>query len=164
MTRYVLPFIILSATAFLAVSCASSKKNATDHYVYTIDDKALYDTIVKLDSILFSYYNTCDVNLDKHAAFYSDSIEFYHDGGGLATSKADVIGGIQKYVCGKVRRDLVKGSIEVYRIPNFGVIEMGVHKFFNSQEPNAVPHPGRFIIIWQQTKGGWKIRKVISLH
>jgi hypothetical protein len=145
------------------VSCVANKQT-TEQYVYTIDDQSLYDTILKLDSIFFHYYNTCDVNFDKHTAFYSDSIEFYHDKGGLSAIKADVVGGIKKYVCGKVRRDLSKGSIEVYPIPGFGAIEMGLHKFFNYQEPNAIQHPGRFTIIWQKTKDGWKVRKVISLH
>jgi hypothetical protein len=157
MNKLLIPALLLFA------SCVA-KKQATEQYVYTIDDQSLYDTIVKLDSIFFYYYNTCDVNFDQHAAFYSDSIEFYHDKGGLSTIKADVTGGIKKYVCGKVRRDLVKGSIEVYPIPGFGAIEMGLHKFFNRQEPNAVQQPGRFTIVWQKTNDGWKVRKVISLH
>jgi hypothetical protein len=164
MTRYFI-LIIFLVIASLVVSCTGSKKNTNDHYVYAIDDRALYDTIVKLDSIFFSYYNSCDVNLEKHAAFYSDSIEFYHDKGGLSTSKAGVLEGIKKYVCGKVSRYPVQGSIEVYPIPGFGAIEIGLHKFFNKEEPDATPHASRFTIVWQYTKeAGWKIRKVISLH
>lgn len=147
------------------MSCVSSRKNKADQYIYKIDDQKLYDTIVQLDSIFFHYYNTCDINFERHAAFYSDSIEFYHDKGGLSTNKADVISGIKNYVCGKVRRDLVKGSIEVYPIPNFGAVEIGLHKFFNRLEPDAPQHASRFTIVWQFTKeNGWKIRKVISLH
>lgn len=164
MTRYFLPFTFLITIAWLSISCASTKANKTEQYVYTIDDQKLYDTIVKLDSIFFHYYNTCDVNFDKHAAFYSDSIEFYHDKGGLQTIKAEVIGGIKRNVCGRVARHLAKGSIEVYPIPNFGAIEIGLHKFSSNQEPNAVPHPSRFTIVWQHTSKGWIIRKVISLH
>ena len=46
---------------------------------YKPDDKKLYDTIVHLDSLFFAAYNNCDVNLETHAAFYADSVEFYHD-------------------------------------------------------------------------------------
>jgi hypothetical protein len=35
---------------------------------YKPDDPVLYDTIAKLDSIFFSAYNTCLVNLDKYAS------------------------------------------------------------------------------------------------
>jgi hypothetical protein len=164
MTRFYILIICLAPAVFV-VSCGASKQQASAKYVYTIDDQRLYDTIVKLDSTLFYYYNTCDVNFDKHAAFYSDSIEFYHDKGGLSTNKADVIGGIKKYVCGRVTRELISGSIEVYPIPNFGAIEMGLHQFRNKEEPDAKPHASRFMIVWQYTKeAGWKIRKVISLH
>jgi hypothetical protein len=156
----------LSLFALCIISaCSGSRKTSADTYQYTIDDRELYDTIVKLDSLLFHYYNTCDVNFEKHAAFYSDSIEFYHDKGGLSTNKADVIGGIKKYVCGKVTRELIRGSIEVYPIPNFGAIEMGLHQFRNNQEPDAKPHASRFMIVWQYIKEkGFIIRKVISLH
>jgi hypothetical protein len=33
----------------------------------------------------FPCYNSCD--MDKQAAIYGDSLEFYHDKGGLMTSK-----------------------------------------------------------------------------
>jgi len=49
----------------------------------------LYNTIVHMDSVYFNAYNTCD--MDKQAAIYADSIEFYHDGSGLETLKKDVI-------------------------------------------------------------------------
>ena len=132
---------------------------------YKPDDPKLYDTIVKLDSIFFSAYNSCLINVDKYAAFYSDSIEFYHDQGGLSRSKAGIVEATKKNICGKVTRELVKGSIEVYPIKGYGAIEMGLHIFHNSQEPPPKdPKVGRFVLIWQQTKDGWKISRVISLH
>lgn len=149
--------------AIITYSCTTSK-SSTNTYKYTIDDQALYDTIVKLDSTFFNYYNTCTDNLDKYAAYYSDSLEFYHDKGGLSTSKKDIVEGTKNNICGKVTRELVKGSLEVYPIPHYGAIEMGLHKFHNSQDATAIPHPSRFTIIWQQTDDGWKISEVISLH
>jgi hypothetical protein len=122
----------------------------------------LYNTISKLDSVFFTAYNTCD--MDKQAEFYSDSIEFYHDKGGLSTSKKEILESIKKNICGKVTRELVKGSVEVYPIPNFGAIELGLHRFHNKQEPNAVPHDSKFIIIWHEKNGKWEISRVISLH
>ena len=132
---------------------------------YKPDDQPLYDTIVQLDSLFFDAYNTCSVNLDKYALFYSDSIEFYHDKGGLMTSKAELVEATKKNICGKVTRELVKGSIEVYPIKGFGAIEMGLHKFHNSEEPAGTPSKvGRFVIIWENKNGEWKIKRVISLH
>ena len=132
---------------------------------YKPDDPILYDTIVKLDSIFFSAYNTCQVNLDKYASFYSDSIEFYHDKGGVSRSKAEIVEATKKNICGKVTRELVKGSIEVYPISGYGAVEIGLHIFHNNQEPHSKnPKVGRFVLIWQHTLAGWKISRVISLH
>lgn len=122
----------------------------------------LYKTIAALDSIYFTAYNKCD--LKTQAALYSDTLEFYHDRGGLDTSKRNVIASIEKYICNKVTRELVKGSIEVHRIPGFGAIEIGLHMFHNKLEPDAKPHPSQFIMFWQQRGNEWKITKVVSLH
>jgi ketosteroid isomerase-like protein len=122
----------------------------------------LYNTIVKLDSIFFNAYNTCDIN--KQAAFYSDSIEFYHDKGGLMTSKQDILEATRKNICGKVTRELVKGSIEVYPINGYGAVEMGLHKFHNNTEKDAIPHASKFIIVWHNKNDNWTITRVISLH
>ncbi|ANE51605.1 nuclear transport factor 2 family protein [Flavisolibacter tropicus] len=152
------------AAVFLIISITFQNKATAQDYKYTSRDQKLYDTIVHLDSVFFGYYNTCNVNLDKHAAFYADTLEFYHDNGGLTKSKQDVVEGIRKNVCGKVTRELIPGSIEVYWIPGFGAIEMGVHQFRNKEEPNAKPHPARFMIFWQYRNNEFKITKVVSLH
>jgi hypothetical protein len=146
------------------VSCTNSSNKSSD-YRYKPDDQKLYDTIVHLDSLFFRYYNTCDVNLEKYAAFYSDSIEFYHDQGGFSKSKTDIVEATKKNICGKVTRELVKGSIEVYPIKDYGAIEMGLHKFHNNTQKETQPaKESRFIVIWQHKAGEWKIARVVSLH
>lgn len=150
---------ILSITFF---ACTTTSKNAFIPSAYPAGSKELYDTIVGLDSALFHAYNTCD--LEKYAAFFSEALEFYHDKGGLDTNKAHSVDGVRKYVCGKVTRHLLKGSIEVSPIPNYGAIEIGVHGFTNNQEPNAKMHNARFVIIWKREKTNWVITRVISLH
>ena len=75
----------------------------------------LYNTIVHMDSVYFNAYNSCD--MATQAAIYADSIEFYHDGSGLETSKKDLLKAIKENICGKVTRQLVNGSIEVYPFP-----------------------------------------------
>ena len=150
---------------FMIMAVLSSLNHtAAQTYHYQPRDQKLYDTIVHLDSLFFAYYNTCSVNLDKHSAFYADTLEFYHDNGGLSKSKQEVVEGIRKNVCGKVTRELIPGSIEVYWIPGFGAIEMGLHQFRNKEEPNATPHPARFMIFWQYRNKEFKITKVVSLH
>lgn len=156
-------FIILAFFLFGYLVPANTQPPLT--YQYEPPDLALYDTITKLDSMFFDAYNTCTINLDRYASFYSDSLEFYHDQGGFMNSKTDIVEATKRNICGKVTRELLKGSIEVYPINNYGAVEMGLHIFHNNQEPPP-EHPkiGRFIIIWKHESDGWKIAKVISLH
>jgi hypothetical protein len=155
---------ILYGLMLLLVPCVmnAQKKMAAPIYEYKPDSQELHDAIVRMDSIFFGAYNTC--KMDVQASIYADSMEFYHDKGGLTNSKKDVLDGTQKYVCGKVTRQLIPGSIEVYPIHDYGAIELGQHKFFNNQEPNEPQHVSRFMIFWKKTGNDWKIAKVISLH
>lgn len=122
----------------------------------------LYQTIVQLDSIFFAAYNNCDV--EKQRELISEDLEFYHDQGGLSTSKEDILKALETNICGKVTRELVEGSIEVHAIPDYGAVQMGLHKFHNSEEPNAISKPSKFVTIWKRDDDDWQITRVISLH
>ncbi|ADV47484.1 hypothetical protein Celal_0127 [Cellulophaga algicola DSM 14237] len=146
------------------LSCKATKTDGNSHTIpkYSPIDAALHQSIAAMDATFFEAYNQCD--LEKQASIYSDTIEFYDDKGGLMTSKQGIIDGTKKNICGKVTRTLVEGSIEVYPIKDYGAVEIGYHKFYNNQEPDAPSIPSKFIIIWQHSKDSWKITKVISLH
>ena len=122
----------------------------------------LYETVARLDSVFFTAYNNCD--LAAQEKFYADSIEFYHDKSGLETSKQKILESTKKYVCGKVTRELVPGSLEISPLPGYGAAVLGKHMFRNNQEPNAKPRPSRFLIIWKNNNGTWQITRVVSLH
>jgi hypothetical protein len=115
-----------------------------------------------MDKVFFDAYNTFNIEIKK--SIYSDSIEFFHDKAGLINSKSELIQGTLDNICGKVTRQLVPGSIEVYPINNYGAVEIGFHRFHNNQEPDANSTPSKFIIIWKRENSNWKITKVISLH
>ncbi len=145
----------------LIASATASAQNK-DAYTYKPESKELYDTIVHMDSVYFNAYNTCD--MDKQAAIYADSIEFYHDKGGLMTSKQALLDAIKKNICGKVTRVLVKGSVEVYPISGFGAVEIGLHRFINHAESEIPSKPDKFIVIWRLKNDKWQITRVVSLH
>lgn len=129
---------------------------------YVVSDQQLFNEIVAMDQTFFDAYNNCD--LEKQAEIYADDIEFLHDKGGLMTSKTELIESTKKYICGKVTRQLVANSIEVYPINNYGAVEIGFHKFYNNQEHDAESKPSKFIIIWKKDHQNWKITRVVSLH
>jgi hypothetical protein len=158
-TTFITSFLIL----IVLISCQSE----TEKYIssienYTPVDKELYDEILEMDEKFFNAYNNCD--LETQASIYSDRIEFFHDKGGLMTSKEQIIEGTKNNICGKVTRELIEGSVEVYPINDYGAVQIGYHKFFNNQEPDAESIPSKFIAIWQNDNGTWKMTKVISLH
>jgi hypothetical protein len=154
-------FTLLALLISLFTSITASAQSQ-DTYVYKPQSQELFNTIVQMDSVYFNAYNACD--MDKQATIYADSIEFYHDGSGLETSKKALLAAIKENICGKVTRVLVKGSIEVYRIPDFGAVEIGLHRFINHAENNALSRPDKFIIIWRFRNDKWQITRVISLH
>ncbi|MEJ2585023.1 MAG: nuclear transport factor 2 family protein [Robiginitalea sp.] len=122
----------------------------------------LYQTVIALDDAYFTAYNTCD--METQAKLLCDDLEFYHDQGGLSTSKDEILKSIEANICGKVTRELVQGSVEVHRIKDFGAVEIGLHKFYNNQEPDAESKPSRFITLWKEENGSWKMHRIVSLH
>lgn len=125
-------------------------------------NKTLYNTILEQDRIYFEAYNTCDLILQNK--MIPEDLEFYHDKGGLMTSKSDYMEGLKNNICGKVTRQLVAGSVEVFPINNFGAVQIGMHTFYNNQEPNAISKPSKFIVIWKKEANIWQMSRVVSLH
>jgi len=156
-----LKLILFSVLITMAVS-ASVSAQSQDKYVYKISSQELYNAIAHMDSVYFNAYNTCD--MDMQAAIYADSIEFYHDRGGLMTSKKDLLAALKANICGKVTRVLVPGSIEVYPIGTWGAVEIGLHRFINHQESETPSKPDKFIVIWRHRDNKWQITRVVSLH
>jgi hypothetical protein len=121
----------------------------------------LFKTIQSLDTQLFDAYNHCD--LEKFGSLIDEDVEFYHDKTGLSQGRQALVEAIKNNICGKVSRELVAGTLEVYPIANYGAVEIGVHRFH---------HPGResidgvgeakFVQLWQNKDGVWKITRVIS--
>jgi hypothetical protein len=158
-------FNILTLSILFTTCTTQHNPSATYAKNYHPDDQKLFDTIQHLDSLFFATYNTCAQDIESHAAFYADTLEFYHDQGGLMTSKTDIIAATKRNICGKVTRELIKGSLEVYPIKNYGAVETGLHCFHNKSEPPNTPSKiGKFTIIWRYQYEKWKISKVISLH
>ena len=120
---------------------------------------ALFKTVQALDTQLFDAYNHCD--LATMGAMVADDLEFYHDKTGLSVGKAPFIAAIKQNICGKVERRLVAGSLEVYPLNGYGAVEIGVHRFYHPGEPENVGE-AKFVTLWQNKDGTWKITRAIS--
>lgn len=154
--------VLLLLSLLVTRSNMAKSQDATPKYQRTVS-KELYDSIAALDSIFFNAYNNC--NLKILDSLISEDLEFYHDKGGLSTSKKDIMKALENNICGKVTRELLKGSIEVYEIKDYGAVEMGFHGFHNNQEKESGPtHFSKFVHTWHRVNNQWKLTRVISLH
>jgi len=163
---------LIACIVCLTVLAASAQKKTTTkpatkpavRYIpeaYNPAGHELYKTIVKLDSLYFDTYNHAKPALMD--SLTADDLEFYHDRGGVTTSKTEYLSSIQKNIFGKVTRTLTPGSIEVYEIPGYGAVEFGYHSFHNIAEPGE-SHPSKFVIMWRLKDKRWQITRVVSLH
>jgi len=119
---------------------------------------ALVKTVNDLDTKVFDAYNHCD--LDTFGKYFADDVEFYHDKGGLMTSRDAVVDATRKNICHKVRRELV-GQLEVYPIKDFGAIEAGTHRFCEIGSDHCQGQ-GKFLHIWRYKDGQWQMTRVVS--
>jgi ketosteroid isomerase-like protein len=125
----------------------------------------LHDRIARLDAALFDAYNRCDI--DKVAAFFTDDLEFYHEKGGLVLTRQGTLDLMRKNLCGnnnKVRRELVKGSMEVRPIKEYGAVQTGEHRFYLTQpgREEKMDGIGKFVMLWRVKDGEWRVSRVIS--
>jgi hypothetical protein len=123
---------------------------------------SLFKTIESLDSQLFEAYNRCD--LKTLGTLVADDLEFYHDQTGLSVGKDLFLTAIKQNICGKVERTLVPSSLEVYPLKGYGAVEMGVHRFHHPKSPQDGVGEAKFITLWQNSNGTWKVTRVISYN
>ena len=119
----------------------------------------LYKTVLGLDTALFDAYNNCQ--LDKLGSLVDEDLEFYHDKTGLAVGREPFLDAIKNNICGKVHRELVPGTLEVYPIDGYGAVELGVHRFTHPNDPKNLGE-AKFIMLWQINDATWRITRVIS--
>ena len=154
---------VLTLSALL-VPCARANAQSGDE----TKSRELSTQLAAADSSLFAAFNACDTV--KFASYFTDGVEFYHDKNGLSTSREALVGAIGKRcreqsagTIPTLRRELVKGSLEVYPLNGYGAIQSGVHHFYQSS--NGMERPAevaRFTHVWQFKDGSWKISRELS--
>ncbi len=123
----------------------------------------LYTTIAALDSAAFDSFNTCadKAQLARHAAYFAPDVEFYHDKAGVMWSRDAVIDSTSKHICGKVKRELVPGTLEVFPIKDYGAISRGQHRFCQNGASRC-EGLADFTIVWRLKDGKWEMTRVLS--
>jgi hypothetical protein len=99
--------------------------------------------------------------LQKHAQFFAEAVETYHDKGGVTWTRAPMLANTEKSGCGNSCRELVEGSFCVHPIKDFGATAQGVHKFC-PVKAGACKGAAEFLIAWRQQGNPWRITRVLS--
>lgn len=129
------------------------------HAQSSASPQSLFDTVQSLDTKLFDAYNHCD--LTTVSSMVAEDLEFYHDVTGFSAGRQSLLDGLKENVCGKVTRELVPGTLEVYPIAHYGAVEIGVHRFHHPGDPTNIGE-AKFITLWQNEDGVWKITRALS--
>jgi ketosteroid isomerase-like protein len=151
----VLLLVLLSPTGWAAAQSRSETPAA----------KELYERIAALDAALFEAYNACDI--DKVGTFFTEDLEFYHEKGGVTLTRNGSLEIMRKNLCGggnRVRRELVRASLEVHAINNYGAVQTGEHRFYLTQpgQKEKLDGIGKFVMLWQKKGDEWRISRVVS--
>jgi hypothetical protein len=126
-----------------------------------ITKNELFNKIANLDSLLFASYNSKNLDLMKN--FFTSDLEWYQDNGGLI--------GFEKVFENfnsifnrdyDLKRSLIKESLEVHPIEGYGAIEIGNHQFKHIENGKLEVGTFKFLMIWKNDNGSWKIARVVS--
>lgn len=152
-------FLILVAFTFVQDVNAQVEKSSE-----------LFQVLTKADSLLFEEgFNKCNLSAVE-GAVYTD-FEFYHDQNGVQ-NRAEFFDVFKESICSspdrKPIRQLVPGSLEVFRLKNngqtYGAIQKGEHQFY-IKEPNKelyLTSTGKFTHLWVLDHGKWKLKRGLS--
>lgn len=134
-------------------------------------DSDLYLQLKVLDSLLFEKgFNECV--LEAFQDQISDDLEFYHDQGGVSTSKAAFLKDVKQNICSsplkKPIRKLKEETLEVYPLYDagilYGAIQKGEHEFF-IKEPGKdlyLTSTAKFTHVWLLKEDIWLLKRVLS--
>lgn len=153
---FILLFICLALTP--AVRAQAAKDSPAP--------RELDNRIEALDAAMFDAYNRCDI--DKVGTFFTEDLEFYHEKGGLTLTRDATLAVMKKNLCAgggyHLRRELIRASMEVRPINNYGAVQTGEHRFYLSQkgEKEALDGICKFVMIWRKTGDDWRVSRVIS--
>lgn len=127
--------------------------------------------ILEKDSLFWNSYNTCDIK--AAIAFFSDSVEFYHDKGGITLGLKDLEQSFKDGLCKqpeefRLRREAVPGTVQVFPLSKndviYGAIISGEHYFYINRKGKPEYRDGwaKFTHLWLKENGEWKMTRVLS--
>jgi hypothetical protein len=129
-----------------------------------LNSQVIFNELARKDSLLFKVVYDCEV--DKIDGILSKDFMFYHDNGlnGATVSQSftEFKSGIQKNFCDKgvkLKRQLVKGSLQVIAVNEERATQTGVQRFYMGEK---LVEESKFSRVWQKQKGEWKMTQELD--
>ena len=166
--RYLLFIGLLATTAFCAEPAREAEVNLTPG---AVAPPGLLDDVLKADAALFkAFFDDCDAEAVRRLV--TEDFEMFHDKGGRNITSGEQFVTITREKCQRQRdgidflstRELVRESVKVYPLNNYGAIETGVHRFYavSKGKPNKLTETAQFTHVWKQENGQWRLARVLS--
>lgn len=154
----------ISLTVLLLMAAFSTQAQAVDQEAAkkkAATSGELFEAIARMDSAMFDAFNQHD--LDRLMSLFTDDLEFYHDTAGLTNFRQTGEGFTGMFGRSPdIRRDLVKGSLEVYPIKDQGAIEVAEHRFCHKENGKDDCGTFKLVMIWRKQGESWKVSRVLS--
>ena len=165
MRRMLIAGLILSSTLCLA---AEPEVHLTPGAVAR---PGLFEDVLKADAALFkAFFDDCDPEAVRRLV--TDDFEMFHDKGGRAITSGEQFVTVTRDKCQRQRdgidflstRELVRESVKVFPINNYGAIETGTHRFYavSKDKPNRLTEIAQFTHVWKEENGQWRLARVLS--
>ncbi|MBA4852312.1 nuclear transport factor 2 family protein [Emticicia sp. BO119] len=126
--------------------------------------QTIFNELAQKDSLLFKAIFDCDLNkidkiLSKDFMFYQDKGYF---GETSSESFTDFKTSLQKNFCDKgikLKRQIVKGSLQVIHVNEEKTLQNGVQRFYMQDK---LVEESKFSRVWQKQKGEWKMTQELD--
>lgn len=155
LTKYSLVLVLFFTTNLISTVVFAQEKKVAQ------TSTELYNEIAAMDSIMFEAFN--NQNMEKFKSLFTKDLEWYQDNGGLIAYKTVFKNFAETFKKDfKLTRTLMKETLEVHPVKDYGAIEIGKHQFRHIENGKEEIGTFKFLMIWQKKHNQWKISRVIS--
>lgn len=145
-----------------------ARGNAPGEQLFAQD---LHEEIAAMDDSLFAaIYDECDTGVV--ARLVTEDFEMYHDINGLmAASRSQFVSALER-ACAmqrageypRMRRELTRGTMKVYPVPNYGAMQVAEHSFYELLPAGEERLIGRALLtnVWRRDVAGWMLARSLS--
>ena len=161
--------------AFAALILASALCRAAEPEVNltpgAVARPGLLEDVLKADAEFFkAFFDDC--NIETVRRYVTDDFEMFHDKGGRVITSGAQFVTVAEDKCKRQQdgidflstRELVRESVKVFPINNYGAIETGTHRFYAvaKNKTRRLTEIAQFTHVWKEENGQWRLARVLS--